>query len=269
MGTGVTLSRLCHPHGSHILGFIGTGGILGGQAFVPEVQGMWKVSTDNDNLMVLNLTNQIRPIAKVTRAVAGGDLTKKIEVDSSLQVRIIAIAATTAIARHELTRKITAAHVQAIWQEELDLKMQINQKAFNLRSAFQKDAGTREAAFSQETLPTGGTTPWTCTAPASASSSRSMIAPSTTYFNSTDRMAALQTICPPTRISSAPVSRPPVSGRPTSRGKKWIHCFEDVTALVFLVSLSADDQMLYEDEHESINRVQATPPQTAADAPTD
>jgi len=30
--------------------------------------------------------------------------------------------------------------------------------------------------------------------------------------------------------------------------KKWIHCFENVTALVFLVSLSEDDQMLYEDE---------------------
>jgi hypothetical protein len=30
--------------------------------------------------------------------------------------------------------------------------------------------------------------------------------------------------------------------------KKWIHCFENVTALVFLVSLSGYDQMLYEDE---------------------
>ncbi|KAF9459630.1 hypothetical protein BDZ94DRAFT_1171284 [Collybia nuda] len=60
---------------------VGTEGILGGQAFVPEVQGMWKVLTDNVNLMAMNLTNQVRSIAQVTKAVAGGDLTKKIEVD--------------------------------------------------------------------------------------------------------------------------------------------------------------------------------------------
>ncbi|KAJ3502690.1 hypothetical protein NLJ89_g8773 [Agrocybe chaxingu] len=60
---------------------VGTEGILGGQAFVPDVQGMWKVLTDNVNLMAMNLTNQVRSIAAVTKAVAGGDLTKKIEVD--------------------------------------------------------------------------------------------------------------------------------------------------------------------------------------------
>ena len=59
----------------------GMEGILGGQAFVPEVQGTWKVLTDNVNLMAMNLTNQVRSIADVTKAVAGGDLTKKIEVD--------------------------------------------------------------------------------------------------------------------------------------------------------------------------------------------
>ena len=31
--------------------------------------------------MAINLTNQVRSIAKVTKAVAGGDLTKKIEAD--------------------------------------------------------------------------------------------------------------------------------------------------------------------------------------------
>ncbi|EKM75241.1 Tco1 HAMP domain related type IA HK [Agaricus bisporus var. burnettii JB137-S8] len=60
---------------------VGTEGILGGQASVPDVQGMWKVLTDNVNLMAMNLTNQVRSIAQVTKAVAGGDLTKKIEVD--------------------------------------------------------------------------------------------------------------------------------------------------------------------------------------------
>src|ERR1700679_3296179 len=31
--------------------------------------------------MAMNLTNQVRSIAEVTKAVAGGDLTKKIDVD--------------------------------------------------------------------------------------------------------------------------------------------------------------------------------------------
>jgi guanine nucleotide-binding protein G(i) subunit alpha len=37
-------------------------------------------------------------------------------------------------------------------------------------------------------------------------------------------------------------------GGQRSEQKKWIHCFMNVTALVFLVSLSECDQMLYEDE---------------------
>ena len=60
---------------------VGTEGKLGGQAVVSDVRGMWKVLTDNVNLMAMNLTNQVRSIAEVTKAVAGGDLTKKIVVD--------------------------------------------------------------------------------------------------------------------------------------------------------------------------------------------
>ncbi|KAJ4470241.1 guanine nucleotide binding protein alpha subunit [Lentinula aciculospora] len=43
-------------------------------------------------------------------------------------------------------------------------------------------------------------------------------------------------------------------GGQRSERKKWIHCFENVTALVFLVSLSEYDQMLYEDQN--VNRMQ-------------
>jgi osomolarity two-component system sensor histidine kinase NIK1 len=39
------------------------------------------VLTDNISSMAVNLTNQVRSFAVVTKAVAGGDLTKKIEVD--------------------------------------------------------------------------------------------------------------------------------------------------------------------------------------------
>jgi hypothetical protein len=45
---------------------VGTEGILGGQAFVPDVQGEWKMLTDNVNLMAMNLTNQVRSIAEVS-----------------------------------------------------------------------------------------------------------------------------------------------------------------------------------------------------------
>ena len=40
-----------------------------------------QVLSDNVNLMAMNLTNQVRSIAEVTKAVAGGDLTKRITVD--------------------------------------------------------------------------------------------------------------------------------------------------------------------------------------------
>ncbi|HUN35415.1 MAG TPA: HAMP domain-containing protein [Trebonia sp.] len=61
---------------------VGTEGILGGQATVPNVAGTWKDLTDNVNSMANNLTNQVRNIALVTTAVAKGDLTKKIDVDA-------------------------------------------------------------------------------------------------------------------------------------------------------------------------------------------
>ncbi|MFF4650849.1 HAMP domain-containing protein [Streptomyces sp. NPDC001380] len=61
---------------------VGTEGILGGQARVPNVAGTWKDLTDNVNFMANNLTSQVRNIAQVTTAVARGDLTRKIDVDA-------------------------------------------------------------------------------------------------------------------------------------------------------------------------------------------
>src|ERR1700738_212373 len=65
---------------------VGTEGKLGGQAQVPGVAGTWKDLTDNVNFMASNLTAQVRNIAEVTTAVAGGDLSKKITVDVSGEV---------------------------------------------------------------------------------------------------------------------------------------------------------------------------------------
>ncbi|MGH8893464.1 MAG: response regulator, partial [Actinomycetes bacterium] len=61
---------------------VGTEGILGGQAQVPNVAGTWKDLTDNVNSMAFNLTSQVRSIALVTTAVANGDLTQKSYVDA-------------------------------------------------------------------------------------------------------------------------------------------------------------------------------------------
>ncbi|KQV21340.1 hybrid sensor histidine kinase/response regulator [Kitasatospora sp. Root107] len=61
---------------------VGTEGILGGQAQVPGVAGVWKDLTENVNSMANNLTSQVRNIAQVTTAVAKGDLSQKIKVDA-------------------------------------------------------------------------------------------------------------------------------------------------------------------------------------------
>ncbi|OZJ02986.1 hypothetical protein BZG36_03150, partial [Bifiguratus adelaidae] len=60
---------------------VGTEGKLGGQAVVKDVGGTWKDLTDNVNTMADNLTRQVREIADVSKAVARGDLTKKVNVE--------------------------------------------------------------------------------------------------------------------------------------------------------------------------------------------
>jgi HAMP domain-containing protein/CheY-like chemotaxis protein/signal transduction histidine kinase len=65
---------------------VGTEGKLGGQAYVSGVGGTWKDLTDNVNLMGSNLTAQVRNIAEVATAIAGGDLSKKITVNVSGEI---------------------------------------------------------------------------------------------------------------------------------------------------------------------------------------
>src|SRR3978361_1227029 len=65
---------------------VGTEGVLGVQAQVRDVSGIWKELTDNVNSMASNLTNQVRNIADVARAVAAGDLSRKITVDARGEV---------------------------------------------------------------------------------------------------------------------------------------------------------------------------------------
>src|SRR5438876_2294486 len=65
---------------------VGTEGRLGGQADVKGVSGTWKDLTDNVNGLANNLTAQVRNIAKVTTAVATGDLSQKITVDAKGEI---------------------------------------------------------------------------------------------------------------------------------------------------------------------------------------
>ncbi|MFJ3552033.1 HAMP domain-containing protein, partial [Streptomyces sp. NPDC090114] len=65
---------------------VGTEGRLGGQAEVEGVSGTWKRLTENVNELAGNLTRQVRAIAKVTSAVAEGDLTRSITVEASGEV---------------------------------------------------------------------------------------------------------------------------------------------------------------------------------------
>ena len=59
---------------------VGSQGKLGGQAVVPDVEGVWFELVRNVNRMCSSLTDQVRSIAHVTTAVAQGDLTQKIEI---------------------------------------------------------------------------------------------------------------------------------------------------------------------------------------------
>lgn len=65
---------------------VGTDGKLGGQAQVRGVGGIWKDLTDNVNIMAANLTDQVRGIAKVVTAVAGGNLDQKLNVEAKGEI---------------------------------------------------------------------------------------------------------------------------------------------------------------------------------------
>nr|HEX4314117.1 HAMP domain-containing protein [Kofleriaceae bacterium] len=126
---------------------VGTDGVLGGQAEVADVSGVWRELTTNVNSMASNLTSQVRSIAEVVTAIAGGDLSKKIAVDARGEILALknTINATvdklgrfsaevTRVARlvgTEGTLGVTAdvKDVSGIWKELTD---NVNQMAKNL-----------------------------------------------------------------------------------------------------------------------------------------
>ncbi|KAI9825650.1 MAG: histidine kinase osmosensor [Thelocarpon impressellum] len=78
---------------------VGTEGRLGGQATVHDVEGTWRELTQNVNGMAMNLTTQVREIAKVTTAVAKGDLSKKIGVEVQGEILDLKLTINTMVDR--------------------------------------------------------------------------------------------------------------------------------------------------------------------------
>ncbi|MFJ8186856.1 HAMP domain-containing protein [Streptomyces sp. NPDC096105] len=126
---------------------VGTEGILGGQAHVPGVTGIWKDLSDNVNLMAKNLTTQVRNISQVSAAVANGDLTRQVSIEARGEVAQLAdtintmvktlsafAEQVTKVAREVGTDGILGgqAHVPGVAGTWKDLTESVNQMASNL-----------------------------------------------------------------------------------------------------------------------------------------
>ncbi|MEU6776921.1 HAMP domain-containing protein [Streptomyces sp. NPDC046759] len=126
---------------------VGTEGILGGQAHVPGVTGIWKDLSNNVNLMANNLTMQVRNISQVASAVANGDLTRQVTIEASGEVAQLADTINTMVktlssfadqvtkvAREVGTDGILGgqAHVPGVAGTWKDLTESVNQMASNL-----------------------------------------------------------------------------------------------------------------------------------------
>jgi HAMP domain-containing protein/signal transduction histidine kinase/CheY-like chemotaxis protein len=126
---------------------VGTDGKLGGQAFVPGVAGTWKDLTDSVNQMSGNLTLQVRNIAEVTKAVAGGDLSKTVTIDVKGEILDLKNTINTMVDQlnsfaYEVTRVAREvgtegklggqANVQGVAGTWKDLTDSVNQMASNL-----------------------------------------------------------------------------------------------------------------------------------------
>ncbi|MGW1539997.1 HAMP domain-containing protein [Streptomyces sp. NPDC002309] len=126
---------------------VGTEGILGGQAHVQGVTGIWKDLSDNVNLMAKNLTVQVRNISQVAAAVANGDLTRTVTIEARGEVAQLADTfntmvktlssfadQVTKVAREVGTDGILGgqAHVPGVAGTWKDLTESVNQMASNL-----------------------------------------------------------------------------------------------------------------------------------------
>ena len=142
---------------------VGTEGRLGGQAQVFGVAGTWRDLTENVNQLASNLTDQVRNISLVTKAVASGDLSQKITVNASGEVAELKDTVNTMVDQlssfaDEVTRvarevgsqgklggQAHVAGVSGIWK---DLTDNVNLMGFNLTAQVRNIASVATAVAS-------------------------------------------------------------------------------------------------------------------------
>ncbi|TCD59989.1 histidine kinase osmosensor [Steccherinum ochraceum] len=125
---------------------VGTDGKLGGQARVTNVSGTWKDLTENVNIMAANLTLQVRTIALATTAVARSDLTTKV---TGVSVSGEMLGLVKKVAREvgtegKLGGQAEVGNVEGIWQE---ITMSVNTMASNLTTQVRGFAQISAAAM--------------------------------------------------------------------------------------------------------------------------
>ena len=145
---------------TRVAGDVGTEGVLGGQARVEGVKGEWKTLTVNVNVMADRLTSQVRDIAAVTKAVAKGDLTKKIQASCKGEVLDLKMTINSMVDQlgqfsREVTRiakavgtdgvlgeQATVDNVEGTWK---DLTETVNLLANNLTTQVREIASVTQA----------------------------------------------------------------------------------------------------------------------------
>ncbi len=143
---------------------VGIEGKLGGQAEVPGVSGVWRQLTDSVNSMASNVSAQARHISEVTKAVARGDLSRKVTVEAHGEILELKSTINTMIDQldafssevmrvaHEvgsegkLDAQARVPGVAGIWKE---LTESFNSMIVNLRLSTERSA---EAALRTEAL---------------------------------------------------------------------------------------------------------------------
>ncbi|GAB7351728.1 hypothetical protein MBLNU459_g2314t2 [Dothideomycetes sp. NU459] len=139
---------------------VGTEGVLGGQAQIEGVQGMWNDLTVNVNAMANNLTTQVRDIAEVTTAVARGDLTQKVKAQCKGEILELKSTINDMVDQlrqfaHEVTKiarevgtegrlggQATVHGVEGTWK---DLTQNVNGMAMNLTTQVREIAEVTKA----------------------------------------------------------------------------------------------------------------------------
>ncbi len=134
---------------SRVVREVGVEGKLGAQASMENLSGTWKDLVDDVNLLATNLTDQVRNIAQVSTAIAKGDLSQKITVETRGEILELknAINATVDQLRSFSAEVIRVARevgtegklgaqadvrgVSGVWQELTD---SVNRLAGNLTS---------------------------------------------------------------------------------------------------------------------------------------